>query len=116
MLGKAMQLKKQTTSSLFGDDQEMLKVDVELEHIPEFEPKEILEFEKASLGFYVSGHPLDGYREQLDKINYTLSSEIDEVADGSQALIIGKIEEITQKISKKEINSELQMFWIYTET
>ncbi|WP_320035426.1 DNA polymerase III subunit alpha [Halarcobacter sp.] len=100
-VGKAMQLKKQTTSSLFGDDQEMLKVDVELEHIPEFEPKEILEFEKASLGFYVSGHPLDGYREQLDKINYTLSSEIDEVADGSQALIIGKIEEITQKISKK---------------
>ncbi|XOB62109.1 DNA polymerase III subunit alpha [Campylobacterota bacterium DY0563] len=100
-VGKAMQLKKQTTSSLFGDDQEMLKVDVELEHISEFEPKEILEFEKASLGFYVSGHPLDGYREQLDKINYTLSSEIDEVADGSQALIIGKIEEITQKISKK---------------
>ncbi|WP_321469612.1 DNA polymerase III subunit alpha [Halarcobacter sp.] len=100
-VGKAMQLKKQTTSSLFGDDKEMLTVEVELDHLPEFEPKEILEFEKASLGFYVSGHPLDGYREQLDKINYTLSSEIDEVADGSQALIIGKIEEITQKISKK---------------
>ena len=100
-VGKAMQLKKQTTSSLFGDDQDMLKVDVELEHLPEFEAKEILEFEKASLGFYVSGHPLDGYREQLDKIKYTLSSELDEVADGSQALIIGKIEEITQKISKK---------------
>jgi len=100
-VGKAMQLKKQTTSSLFGDDKEMLTVEVALDHLPEFEPKEILEFEKASLGFYVSGHPLDGYREQLDKINYTLSSEIDEVADGSQALIIGKIEEITQKISKK---------------
>eukprot|EP01029_Cantina_marsupialis_P009672 TRINITY_DN2243_c0_g1_i2.p1 TRINITY_DN2243_c0_g1~~TRINITY_DN2243_c0_g1_i2.p1 ORF type:complete len:1207 (-),score=245.80 TRINITY_DN2243_c0_g1_i2:1630-5055(-) len=100
-VGKAMQLKKQTTSSLFGDDKEMLTVEVELEHLPEFEPKDILEFEKASLGFYVSGHPLDGYRNELEKINYTLSSEIDEVADGSQALIIGKIEEITQKISKK---------------
>ncbi|RXJ66761.1 DNA polymerase III subunit alpha [Halarcobacter ebronensis] len=100
-VGKAMQLKKQTTSSLFGDDQDMLKVDVELEHLPEFEPKEILEFEKASLGFYVSGHPLDSYRDDLEKISYTLSSELSEVADGSQAIIIGKIEEITEKISKK---------------
>lgn len=100
-VGKAMQLKKQTTSSLFGDDKEMLTVDIDLEHLPEFDQKEILEFEKASLGFYVSGHPLDSYREELDKISYTLSSELDEVADGSQALIIGKIEEITEKISKK---------------
>ena len=57
--------------------------------------------EKASLGFYVSGHPLDKYRETLDGINYTLSSEIDELADGSQALFIGKIEGIVEKISKK---------------
>jgi DNA polymerase-3 subunit alpha len=100
-VGKAMQAKKMSTGSLFGDSEELTRVEIELEHLPEFEPKEILEFEKASLGFYVSGHPLDGYRDELDKINYTLSSGIDEVADGSQALIIGKIEEITQKISKK---------------
>jgi len=67
----------------------------------EFEPMEILEMEKESLGFYVSGHPLDKYREQLDGINYTLSSEIDDLADGSQAMFIGKIEGITEKISKK---------------
>ncbi|XPV68732.1 MAG: DNA polymerase III subunit alpha [Halarcobacter sp.] len=100
-VGKAMQLKKQTTSSLFGEDEEMMRVEVDLEHLEEFEPKEILEFEKASLGFYVSGHPLDGYREQIEKINCTLSSEIDDIADGSQALFVGKIEEITEKISKK---------------
>ncbi|HIO95243.1 MAG TPA: DNA polymerase III subunit alpha, partial [Campylobacterales bacterium] len=48
-----------------------------------------------------SGHPLDKYREQLDAINYTLSSEIEDLADGSQALFIGKIENIVEKISKK---------------
>jgi DNA polymerase-3 subunit alpha len=69
--------------------------------MPEFEPMEILDFEKESLGFYVSGHPLDKYRETLDGINYTLSSEIDDLADGSQAMFIGKIENITEKISKK---------------
>lgn len=94
---EAMLLRKQTTNSLFGEDEEMLKVEIELEHLEEYEPKEILEFEKASLGFYVSGHPLDEYREQLDQIKYTLSSEIDEIADGSQALFVGKIENIVEK-------------------
>lgn len=74
---------------------------LELNHLDEFEPMEILEMEKESLGFYVSGHPLDKYRETLSEINYTLSSEISELADGSQALIIGKIESITERISKK---------------
>ena len=85
---------------LFRSD-ELTKIDIELEHLPEYNAKEILEFEKASLGFYVSGHPLDEYREQIDKINYTLSSQIDELEDGSQALFVGKIENIVEKISKK---------------
>ncbi len=55
----------------------------------------LLALEKDSLGFYVSGHPLDKYREDLDKIKYTLSSEIGELADGSEALFVGKIENIT---------------------
>jgi DNA polymerase-3 subunit alpha len=100
-VGKAATAKKMVTGSLFGDSDELTKIDIELEHLPEFEAKEILELEKASLGFYVSGHPLDEYREQLDKINYTLSSQIDELEDGSQALFVGKIENITEKMSKK---------------
>jgi DNA polymerase-3 subunit alpha len=99
--GKAMQAKKMATGSLFGDDEELTTVTVELEHLPEYDSKEILEFEKNTLGFYVSGHPLDDYRDQLDKITYTLSSEIDEINDGSEVLFVGKVETITEKISKK---------------
>jgi DNA polymerase-3 subunit alpha len=98
---KAGDAKKQAAGSLWGDDAEMMQVKLELQPMEEFEPMEILEMEKESLGFYVSGHPLDKYRETLDSINYTLSSEIDDLADGSQALFIGKIENITEKISKK---------------
>ena len=97
----AMKMRKQATGSLFGDSEEMTRAEIELEHREEYSAKEILEFEKASLGFYVSGHPLDEYREQLDQIKYTLSSELDEIADGSQALFVGKVESIVQKISKK---------------
>jgi DNA polymerase III subunit alpha len=99
--GKAAQAKKQAVGSLFGDDEDMTTIEVFINDVPEFEDKEILEFEKASLGFYVSGHPLDEYREELDLIKYTLSSEIDTLQDGSEALLVGKIETIVEKISKK---------------
>jgi len=101
MAKKAGDAKKQAVNSLWGDDDEMTTVTLELTDIAEFEPLEILEMEKESLGFYVSGHPLDKYRETLREIDYTLSSEIGELDSGSHALIIGKIESITEKISKK---------------
>jgi len=101
MAKKAGEAKKQAVNSLWGDDEELTSVTLELTDMAEFEPMEILEMEKESLGFYVSGHPLDKYRETLDEISYTLSSEIDDLADGSQAMFIGKIEGITEKISKK---------------
>ena len=100
-VGKAATAKKMMTGSLFGDSEELTKIDIELEHLNEFDPKELLEFEKATLGFYVSGHPLDEYKKDLEKINFTLSSQIDELEDGSQALFVGKIESITEKTSKK---------------
>ena len=98
---KASNAKKMSSGSLFGDSTELTSIEIELDNLPEYSKKEILELEKASLGFYVSGHPLDEYKDKIEKINYTLSSQIDELADGSQILIVGKIETISEKISKK---------------
>jgi DNA polymerase-3 subunit alpha len=98
---KAGEAKKQAVGSLFGDDEEMTTVALTLKEMPEYDAMEILEMEKESLGFYVSGHPLDKYRESIDEINHTLSSQIDELADGSEAIIVGKVESVVNKISKK---------------
>ncbi|NPA59989.1 MAG: DNA polymerase III subunit alpha [Epsilonproteobacteria bacterium] len=98
---KASEAKKNAFGSLFGDDEEITTVKIELNNSEEYELKEILEFEKDTLGFYVSGHPMDEYREELDALNYTLSSELESVKDGSYAIFIGKVEEVTKKISKK---------------
>ncbi|WP_201353495.1 DNA polymerase III subunit alpha [Hydrogenimonas urashimensis] len=87
--------------SLFGDDEDLINIKVDILPMEEYPQKSILELEKESLGFYVSGHPLDRFREELEKIRYTLSSDIDQIADGSTALLIGKVEEVTTKISKK---------------
>lgn len=100
-VAKVALARKMATGSLFGDSQELTTVEITLENMPEYNSKELLEFEKSSLGFYVSGHPLDEYKEIIDQISYTLSSQIDELENGSEALIVGKVESITEKTSKK---------------
>ncbi|MCK4737746.1 MAG: DNA polymerase III subunit alpha, partial [Sulfurimonas sp.] len=98
---KASDARKNAVGSLFGDDEEITTVKLTLTNSDEYELKEILEFEKETLGFYVSGHPLDEYREKLDELEYTMSSELESIKDGSYAIFIGKVEEIQKKISKK---------------
>ena len=98
---KGSSLKKDAQFSLFGDDEEVTAVELTLKNMEEFDLKSLLDFEKDTLGFYVSGHPLDGFRDVIDAINYTLSSEVENIEDGSSAIFIGKVEEITKKMSKK---------------
>ncbi len=98
---KGSSLKKDAQFSLFGDDEEVTAVELSLKNMEEFDLKTLLDFEKDTLGFYVSGHPLDNFREQIDAINYTLSSEVENIEDGSNAIFIGKVETITKKMSKK---------------
>ena len=94
-------IKEDAKNSLFGGDAEISIMPVRLENLPEFEPKEMLELEKETLGFYVSGHPLDKFREEIEGLSFTLTSEIDELGDGSDVLFIGKVEETKTKFSKK---------------
>ncbi len=98
---KASEAKKNAVGSLFGDDESITTVELNLTNTEEYTLKEILEFEKDTLGFYVSGHPMDEFREEIGELNYTLSSELENVKDGSYAVFIGKVEEITVKMSKK---------------
>lgn len=98
---KSSSLQKDAQFSLFGDDDEVMTVELTLKNYEEYDLKALLEFEKETLGFYVSGHPLDNFREAIDSINYTLSSELENITDGSSAIFIGKVEEIKVKMSKK---------------
>ncbi|MDR1460202.1 MAG: DNA polymerase III subunit alpha [Campylobacteraceae bacterium] len=93
--------KKRAENSLFGTSEDVLSVNINIEKQDEYELKTILNLEKETIGFYISGHPLDEFKEQLKKIKYTLSSELDEIASGSKTTFIGKVEEIKTKISKK---------------
>jgi DNA polymerase-3 subunit alpha len=98
---KASEAKKNAVGSLFGDDESVTTVELHLTNCEEYELKEILEFEKDTLGFYVSGHPMDEFRAEIEELNYTLSSELENVKDGSYAIFIGKVEDVVIKMSKK---------------
>jgi len=101
---EAKRAKQMAENSLFGDSDDLTTIDLKLEDFPEYDLTRLLELEKESLGIYVSGHPLDSFREELEGLNYTLSSDIDSLADGSTAIVVGKVEEdggIVAKTSKK---------------
>ncbi len=92
--------KKQAENSLFGDSEDMVGVKIDITNSSEYNLKTILELEKEILGFYISGHPLDEFKEEINEIKYTPSNEFDEIESGSKILLIGKIEDIKTRISK----------------
>ncbi|GAB6073971.1 DNA polymerase III subunit alpha [Nautilia lithotrophica] len=88
--------------SLFADMEENEEIDEHLD-IPntvEFDIKTLLEYEYQTLGFYVSAHPLDPYKDRMKGINYNLSSEVEEIIS-QEALFVGKIDAMKVRISKK---------------
>ena len=47
-------------------------------NVEEWTPKQLLAFEKESLGFYISGHPLDRYRSDLSRYATATTSSYEE--------------------------------------
>lgn len=93
--------KEKQKNSLFSDDDDFIKTRIELETLEEYPLKELLEFEKESLGFYVSGHPLDSFRQEIENVPYTKSSDVEELAEDSIILLVGKIENTKIRFSKR---------------
>ena len=82
--------------------------DIPMPNLAEFDLEEILGFEKEVLGIYVSGHPLDKYRDLLEKSITAKTSDFlqDEetgttkVSDGARVIIGGMIDAISMKYTK----------------
>ncbi|WP_169974221.1 DNA polymerase III subunit alpha [Campylobacter sp. RM16191] len=97
----AAQIKKNSAESLFGEDESMNNVKVNLlADDTEFELKERLLYERDSVGIYLSGHPLQDFKAQIDEISYTLSSEFESMGESAELLVVGKIEDISTRIAK----------------
>ena len=97
----AAQIRKSAAESLFGEDESMNDVKINFVTInDEFDVKQILKFEQESVGIYLSGHPLDDYKDEINKIKYTLSSEFESLPQSAEILVVGKIEDFATRITK----------------
>jgi len=99
--------------SLFDllDEEEKNEIDsVSVPDIPEFPEKEILETEKALLGFYVTGHPLGEYAEIMQLysshalIEITNNDEENGLQNDTGVKIGGIITSVNHRISQKTNN------------
>ncbi|HHU32788.1 MAG TPA: DNA polymerase III subunit alpha [Clostridia bacterium] len=69
-------------------------------NIPEFSQEDLLAMEKESLGFYISGHPLDKYRLLLSGL-VTPIAGLSELQDGSLIKVGGIITNLKRTTTKK---------------
>jgi DNA polymerase-3 subunit alpha len=89
-----------------GDNQPSINAPV-LPEIGEWDGKQFLIFEKESVGFYLSGHPLTRYEEVLDKFTNANAISIKELKDGG-VVRIGGLVRSTKNIKTKK--GELMAF------
>ena len=94
---KRQQERKSGAINLFGAD-ELHETNAELPDVKERSPKEILAWEKETLGFYVSGHPLETFR---DKLSVLKSSKVLSQFVGKRVKVGGIITEVRQITTKK---------------
>ncbi len=86
-------------------DQDLAALNIPpLPDIAEWDSNQKLAFEKESLGFYISGHPLARFRDTLEKFTNADSLTIREKADGEAVRIGGLVGHVkTIQTKKKEI-------------
>ena len=99
----------------FLGEEEKEKTRITFPNMPEFPKEEILEKEKEVLGIYVSGHPLDAYKDLVDK--YADASTVDFIpeeetgqttaVDNRIYTLCGLVEQITVKMTR---NNEAMAF------
>ena len=78
---------------LFGGAEQPLVINAPVyPDIAEWEEKKRLAFEKESLGFYISGHPLQRYEELMDQYTNANAVTVKEIQDGGVVRIGGIVQ------------------------
>ena len=69
--------------------------------LPDWDEKTRLANEKATLGFYVTGHPLEGYRDLLAQFATHTTAALRQAASGTEVALAGLIAGLRRRRSKK---------------
>lgn len=75
----------------------LMTTETHLTDVPEWSLLEMLSREKAALGFYVSGHPMERYRDEVNAFTTASLGELDQLKDKSPVTVAGVISALTRK-------------------
>lgn len=99
---KALQMESNTGSeSLFADFDDAPKARLVLMDANSVSRKEMLSWEKELLGQYVSGHPLDEFKDRFEKAGSNIKKLKDPKMVNSAHVFAGIIEEVKEIYTKK---------------
>ncbi|HYJ47687.1 MAG TPA: OB-fold nucleic acid binding domain-containing protein, partial [Pyrinomonadaceae bacterium] len=63
--------------------------------------KELLDYEKAAVGFYVSGHPLEDFIEKIGQLNCKTITDLSQAEPNSHVRLAGVVSDFTVRNTKK---------------
>ncbi|MCA9741743.1 MAG: DNA polymerase III subunit alpha [Deferribacteres bacterium] len=104
------QSRARNQASLFDDAPEEMRIEPTLPDLPDWEISEKLTREKDVLGFYVSGHPLDPHRAEIQAFSTISLASTDSMRDGAAACVCGMITAV--KIHYDRRNRPMAFFTI----
>lgn len=87
--------------SLFGELQDTSVSRLTMRDVPPAPKDDCLAWEKELLGLYISGHPLDKFREKLESRTYNIEKIKSSLKEGMVAVAAGIIEDVRVIITKK---------------
>jgi len=97
---KEMMNEPENQSSLFGLMEESSVPTLRLSEAPEALKKDKLRWEKELLGLYISGHPLEAFKEKLAGKSINVQ-KLPEMHDGEEVVVGGMIEDVRDVLTKK---------------
>jgi DNA polymerase-3 subunit alpha len=69
--------------------------------IEEFPENQLIAFEKETIGFYISRHPLSRYREEIKKYTDLDTSALPKLQNGAEVKICGLVSGLKEIVTKK---------------
>jgi DNA polymerase-3 subunit alpha len=90
------------THDLFaGAGMTIQRTEPKLPEVPLWTSPEELAHEKEALGFWISGHPLDRYRDELASFTTTSAAGLEQVVDGREVTLGGVVAQVKRMPDKR---------------
>ena len=87
---------------LFGDFGDQEAPSLPLPNVPDWTSKEKLSGERETIGFWLTGHPLDDFREKVQELASHDTSNTDGLERGAEVALCGVITNLQRKRNKEQ--------------